>query len=77
MSLIRPGTLVIDKDHGVCTVLSCTKTGHQYERYHEYDLLTPNGTIITTDEYEFLSGNIKRIPKEEIESDKSTDCTSL
>ena len=61
MGYIQAGTLVIDKDHGVCTVLSSRRTGHQYERYHEYELLTPNNLIITTDEYEFLSGNIQRV----------------
>lgn len=64
---IKPGTLVQDIDHGVCTVLSYRKTGHQYERYYEYDVLTPIGKIITTDEYEFLSDKIKVI--QEIEND--------
>lgn len=69
MSYLKPGTLVMDKDHGVCTVLSSRRTGHQYERYHEYEILTPVGSIITTDEYEFLSGNIKEIRDKREEND--------
>tara|TARA_Y100000992_G_C21198561_1_gene459234 strand:+ start:667 stop:879 length:213 start_codon:yes stop_codon:yes gene_type:complete len=61
MSYIEVGTLVIDKDHGVCTVLSSRRTGHQYERYYEYEILTPSSGIITTDEYEFMSGNIQKV----------------
>lgn len=67
MSYIKEGTLVVDKDHGVCTVLSSRRTGHQYERYHEYELLTPQGMIISTDEYEFLNGNIKKVENEKEE----------
>ena len=65
MGYIQAGTLVIDKDHGVCTVLSSRRTGHQYERYHEYELLTPENVIRTTDEYEFLSGNIQKVKEED------------
>ncbi len=65
MSYIQAGTLVIDKDHGVCTVLSCRRTGHQYERYYEYEILTPSSGIITTDEYEFMSGNIQKVNDKE------------
>ena len=62
---IPEGTLVSDIDHGVCTVLSSRRTGHQYERYYEYELLTPTGTIIRTDEYEFLSKKIEIIQEKE------------
>jgi len=62
---IMPGTLVKDIDHGVCTVLTYRRTGHQYERYYEYELLTPRGTIIITDEYEFLSDKINIIQENE------------
>ena len=67
MGYIAAGTLVLDKTHGVCTVLSSRRTGHQYERYHEYEMMTPDGTIIRADEYEFLSGNIKEIKEDKEE----------
>ena len=45
------GILVKDKQHGVCTIVSYRKTGHQYDRYYEYDLLTPEGNIVTREEF--------------------------
>lgn len=62
---IKPGTLVKDIDHGICTIVNCTKTGHQYERYYEYEMLTPLGTIVTTDEYELRSDKVKIIQERE------------
>ena len=62
---IQTGTLVRDIDHGVFTIVSYRRTGHQYERYWQYDMLTPAGKIITTDEYEFMSKKIKIIQESE------------
>ena len=64
---IKLGTLLQTQDHGICTVLSSNKTGHQYERYYEYEILTSVGSIITIDEYQFRDDKIKII--KEIEND--------
>ena len=55
------GTLLKDRDLGVCTVISARRTGHQYERYFEYELLTPQGTIVTTDEYEITAKKMEAL----------------
>ena len=34
------GTLVSSDEHGICTIVSYRRVGHQYDRYFEYDLLT-------------------------------------
>ncbi len=64
---LKLGTLLQTQKYGVCTVLSSNKTGHQYERYYEYEILTPVGSIITVDEYQFRGDKIKII--KEIEND--------
>ncbi len=61
---IQEGSLLDAGPRGICTVVSMYRTGHQYERYYRYDLLTPNGSIIQVDEYEIGRGGVKRIPKE-------------
>ena len=60
------GALVKDEQHGVCTVVSYRRTGHQYDRYYEYDLLTPAGNIITREEFCDLFRRLGE--KEEIDS---------
>ncbi len=63
----KSGTLLQDADHGICTVISARRTGHQYERYYEYEILTEMGTIIKVDEYSFCGSQVKVI--KEIEND--------
>ena len=64
---LKLGTLLQDLDHGICTIISASRTGHQYDRHYEYEVLTEVGTIIKVDEYAFLDDNIKVI--KEIEND--------
>ena len=61
---ILEGSLLDGGSHGICTVVSMCRTGHQYERYYQYDLLTPSGRIIQVDELEISRGVVKEIPKE-------------
>jgi len=51
-SRINLGDLIVDREYGVCTVVGVKRTGHQYERYYEYELLSPSGNVIITDEYD-------------------------
>jgi len=64
---VKEGTLLNVKARGVCTVVSRYRAGHQYERFYRYDILTPSGSIIQIDEYDFSRGIVKRI----IEEDKN------
>ena len=64
---LKSGTLLKDVDHGICTIISSRRTGHQYERYYEYEILTEMGTLISIDEYAFFGDKIKII--KEIKND--------
>lgn len=56
---LRIGALIKNKEHGVCTVISSNKTGHQYDRHYEYHLLASDGSIITLDEYQIFSNEVE------------------
>ena len=58
------GTLVSSDEHGICTIVSYRRVGHQYDRYFEYDLLTPGGKIITLDEYNRRMNVVSKGPGE-------------
>ncbi len=49
---LENGSLLESKRHGVCTVVGHNRTGHQYDRHWEYEVLTPQGSIVAIDEYD-------------------------
>ena len=49
---IENGSLLNSKRYGVCTVVNHKRTGHQYDRHWEYEVMTPAGSIVSIDEYD-------------------------